>query len=424
MTTPIPVKPGLAWPHDLRGCAQLGFDAVVATTDIVEAMHASIVRAPWPWQRLKAHRTHGITGFVYGCVRGVTRVVAESTDLTLSGLVPLVEHVVAEGEPGFARDAWVAVANGVVGDHLQATGNPLAQPMQWKVGDSPVGLNNEAETRASIAKVLSALPASRRGRLLVLMHGLCMNEREWRQRDGYDFGADLAARLDAIPVYLRYNSGLHVSTNGRQVAAQLQLLLDAWPAPVESLHILGFSMGGLVARSAYRYAHIDSREWPARLQTMIFVGTPHNGAPLERGGNWFQTSAGWVPYTAPLARLGMLRSAGITDLRYGNLLDEDWSDGDRFARNDDSRQPVPLPAGVRCLAVAATLGACRGDAKDRALGDGLVPVASALGEPASLGYGLQIAGNDQAVFCRTGHLGLIARHDVAPWVGRRLGCAA
>jgi hypothetical protein len=36
------------------------------------------------------------------------------------------------------------------------------------------------------------------------------------------------------------------------------------------------------------------------------------------------------PYTNALARLGKIRSAGITDLRYGNLLDDDWYGRDRF----------------------------------------------------------------------------------------------
>jgi hypothetical protein len=44
-------------------------------------------------------------------------------------------------------------------------------------------------------------------------------------------------------------------------------------------------------------------------------------------------------YTAPLARLGKIRSAGITDLRYGNLVDEDWAGRDRFAGGGDRRNP-------------------------------------------------------------------------------------
>jgi hypothetical protein len=75
----------------------------------------------------------------------------------------------------------------------------------------------------------------------------------------------------------------------------------------------------------------------------------------------------------------MLRSAGITDLRYGNVLDDDWRDRDRFARMGDQRGPAPLPTDVACYAVAARLGRGSFDARALVLGDGLVPVDSALG---------------------------------------------
>jgi hypothetical protein len=75
-----------------------------------------------------------------------------------------------------------------------------------------------------------------------------------------------------------------------------------------------------------------------------------------------------------------VRSAGITDLRHGNLLDEDWVGRDRNGRGADRRQHVPLPAGVHCCAVAASIGAADAGTASRLLGDGLVPLASALGQ--------------------------------------------
>ncbi|HEU0196727.1 MAG TPA: hypothetical protein VFQ88_05875 [Nevskiaceae bacterium] len=406
-------------PSDVRGYVQLGFDAVRSVTDVVEAMHANIARTPWPWERVRGGRTHGITGFVYNCVRAVTQAVAGSADVALSGLLPLVEHASGEVQTGYTRTALVALVNGVVGDHLLATGNPLAQAMQWRIEGRPLQLSPPTESAAASEKSCALVPQAT-GRVLVTLHGLCMSDSEWRQRDGYDLGAVVADALSATRVDLLYNSGLHVSTNGHALARQLQALVDAWPVPVTKLYVLGFSMGGLLARSACHYAAAADLTWRERLHTMVFVGTPHHGAPLERGGNWLQTAAGWVPYTAPLARLGMLRSAGVTDLRYSNLLDEDWDDDDRFARNEDTRHAVPLPAGVRCLAVAGTLGACRGDAKDRALGDGLVPIASGLGEHHDAGWRLAIDEDDKMLFCRTGHLGLLARHDVGEWLAARL----
>jgi hypothetical protein len=105
-------------------------------------------------------------------------------------------------------------------------------------------------------------------------------------------------------------------------------------------------MGGLVSRSAYYYGMAAGQAWPQQLRKLVFLGTPHHGALLERGGNWTNLCLGLSPYTAPFARLGKLRRAGITDLRYGNVLDEDRHGFDRFEHAADRRHPVPLPKQV------------------------------------------------------------------------------
>ena len=155
------------------------------------------------------------------------------------------------------------------------------------------------------------------------------------------------------------------------------------------------------------------------LRTLVFLGTPHHGAPLERGGNWIDLLLGVSPYTAPLARLGKIRSAGITDLRYGNLLDEDWQGRDRFARGD-RRRFVPLPDGVRCYAIAATTARDRG-CRTELPGDGLVPVASALGEHAQPELSLHIPQSRQWIARGCGHLDLLDAPEVYRRIRRWLG---
>jgi pimeloyl-ACP methyl ester carboxylesterase len=213
-------------------------------------------------------------------------------------------------------------------------------------------------------------------------------------------------------VYLHYNSGRHVSENGREFAEILERLVCQWPVPVEELSIVAHSMGGLVTRSAHHYGRQAEHQWPRRLRKIVFLGTPHHGAPLERGGNWLQALVGISPYTSPLSRLGRVRSAGVTDLRHGGLLDEDWRNADRFERHRDARQHVPLPGGVACCAIAATTGRRRGDLKDRLIGDGVVPVASALGRHRDPDRTLNFSGEAQWIGYGMSHWDLLDRPEV------------
>jgi hypothetical protein len=184
----------------------------------------------------------------------------------------------------------------------------------------------------------------------------------------------------------------------------LEETLAAWPAPQAELSILAHSMGGLVARSAIHHALALGLAWPARLKRVVFLGTPHHGAPLERAGSGLDALLGSTPWSAPFARLGALRSAGITDLRFGNVLD---------AGEGDS---VPLPEGVACFAIAGTLSTRRRPLADALVGDGLVPLDSALGRHADPARCLDIPNTRQWIATRTGHLGLLG----SPEVGRKL----
>ena len=382
---------------DLRGASRLAIDATRGLADLVEAMHHNIRVIPGVLAAPPAGRTRGITGLVYRSVHGVTRLVGGSIDAVLGRVAPLVGHV----EPSPAREAIVAALNGVLGDHLTETRNPLAIALGFRRHGKVLALERGA--------LAAAIPACT-GKLLVLAHGLCLNDLQWSRR-GHDHGAALARDLGCTPVYLHYNTGLHISTNGRQLAEALETLVAQWPVPLEEFAIVAHSMGGLVARSACRYGTLACHEWPRRLGTLVFLGTPHHGAPMERGGNWIDTLLEISPYTAPFARLGKIRSAGITDLRYGNLDDEDWHGRDRFARGD-RRRFVPLPDGVRCFAIGATTAAKPPRRHRWQPGDGLVPLASALGLHGNPALDLAIPKSRQWIAHACGHLDLLDRPEV------------
>jgi len=385
-------------PSDLRGFSRLTIDAVGGLTDLVEAMHHNIASTPAILGKPKSGRTTGITGLVYRSVRGMTRLVGGGLDAVLGRLVPLF----GEKQSSPEREAILAVLNGVLGDYLEASGNPLAIHMRLRRDGRPLQLDKAA--------LSSAIPNAG-GKLLVLAHGLCMNDLQWK-RQGHDHGAALARDLGCTSVYLHYNSGRHISVNGREFADLLEALLAHWPVPVKELTILGHSMGGLLARSAWHYGTAAGHAWPQRLKKLVFLGTPHHGAPMERGGNLIDITLGASPYTAPLSRLGKIRSAGITDLRHTYLLDEDWHGRDRFARSAGHHAAVPLPEDVLCYAIAGTTGKQAGDLKDRLIGDGLVPLASALGCHAEDDRNLMFPQDRQWIAHATGHLDLLCRTQV------------
>lgn len=364
---------------DLRGANRLVIEATKGVMGLVEAMHNRIASGPGILGRPLEGPASRVTGLVYGSMRGVTSLVGTSIDTALEQLAP----VLGESEPGSERAAVLAALNGVLGDYLSESGNPLAIEMR---------LAPRSESPA---------PS---GKLLVLVHGSSMNEHQWT-RLGHDHGALLARDLGYAPIYLRYNSGLHISTNGTAFAALLEQVTQEWPVPIEEIVLLGHSMGGLVARSACHAG--EASAWRRKLRALVCLGSPHHGAPLERGGSWLDLLLGISSYSAPLKLLGQIRSAGVTDLRYGNVLDEHWRGRDRFTHGVDPRHALTLPNGVRCFAIAGTKSLTDGE---KLRGDGLVPVDSALGrhEKAEL----TLAFDESWIAYGTLHLDLLSRPEV------------
>lgn len=378
---------------DLRGVNQLAVDGVTGTTDLVEAMHAAITHLPAIIGRRAPDRTSGLPGWIYRIIRGTTRAVGGGIGASLATLAPWLGSPSRVAE----RDGVVAAINGVLGDHLEATANPLATTMCFWRGERALTLTQKG--------LATAIPDAG-DTLVVLLHGLCMNDRQWLYQ-GHDHGAALARDLDVNPVYLRYNSGRHISHNGADFAVLLQRLVSAWPVEVKRIVIVAHSMGGLVARAACARAAQQQLAWVEWLSDIVFLGVPHHGAPLERAGGWVDRIIGLTPYSAPFVRLGRLRSAGIRDLRHGYLRDQDWVHGEND-QHVDARTPMPLPAGVRCHAIATstqTADAVAVNAVPR--GDGLVPIDSALGHHPDPRFDLRIPKSQQWIGYDINHLELL-----------------
>jgi pimeloyl-ACP methyl ester carboxylesterase len=414
MAKPNPPNPSNMFKHlrstDLRGLAKLATQATVNVTKMAEGVTQSV------WSTLGApsgkdkDQTRGITGLVYKSIQGVAQLVGKGTESLLTSLQPLLDKIEQEPQESAPREAVLAALNGVMGDRLVESDNPLATPMTLR-------FNNQAlNWEAMPDKVLLT------GKVLIVVHGLCMNDLQWtvqHEGESVNHAETLAAKLGYTPVYVRYNTGLHTSQNGQMLSNQLELLSALWPVPLTEISVLVHSMGGLVTRSAVHAAQQSKRQWVKKLKNVVFLGTPHHGAPLEKAGNWVDVLLGVTPYSAPFKRLVELRSSGITDLRFGNVLDSDWENQDRFKPaskpEQANREHLPLPNeadDVACFTVAATLAAKRSLLADRLVGDGLVPLNSALGVHSDPKRSLTFAKSSQMVVYRTNHMALLGSAEV------------
>jgi triacylglycerol esterase/lipase EstA (alpha/beta hydrolase family) len=354
----------------VQGAGRLITDAIVAITNIVESMHKRV--HPFSSKTTSdpnSEKLSGISGLVYRNIRNVTQQLGKSIDAPLA----VISKAFKSQPDSESTQSQLAVLNGVLGDYLVASQNPLAINMQFR-------LHGQNLDDVQLREIINQSD----GKLLIMVHGLCMNDYKWCV-DSHDHGAQLAKESGMTALYLYYNTGRHISDNGQQFASLLESLVSLSDKQL-TLNILAHSMGGLVSRSAFHIAQNSGHLWPERLSKLVFLGTPHHGADLEKAGNWLDLILGAHAYTVPFARLVKIRSAGITDLRYGNVQELDWHTTQRFEFSGDTRFPLPLPDSVKCFAIATS-------AKqniNHPLGDGLVRITSALGEHSNSLFDLHI----------------------------------
>ena len=351
---------------DLQGITRLITDATIGITDLVEAMQKRIVHPPFLPSTPIQHLITNIAGITYKNIRWSAQFIGGGLDKVLGQLTPVIGELKASNE----KEAIRSALNGVIGDYLEEKENPLKITMQFRHQSKVISMNSES---------LNEAYPTINGKILLMVHGSCMNDILWNRKE-HNHGAVLAKELGKTAIYLHYNSGRHISSNGQDFNELLEQLILHWPVPIEELVIIAHSMGGLVTRSALHYAQQQEKTWAEQLKKIVFLGTPHHGAPLERAGNYLDVILASVPYTKPFARLAKIRSAGVTDLRYGNLIDEDWQGIDRFEMQKDQSQHIPLPEQIDCYSIAAVTGKAADPLTSKILGDSLVDVKSALGQ--------------------------------------------
>ncbi len=340
---------------ELRVLTKLGLDELGDAASGVHSVHRAISDRVFTFVPVPPVKwMHDvITDGVYEIVAGASRATGLVAEAAVPDLPPVSDTV--------RGGVLLGILQGLIGDKLPAE---LTARMTVRVDGKPV------------ADVAQAFPGAT-GRLVVFVHGLVETEHAWRLGGRPAYGERLAADLGMTPVYVRYNTGRHISENGRELAALLEALVAAWPVPVAQIALVGHSMGAMVARSACHQA--PESYWVRRVHHVVCLGSPHLGAPLEQFVHYASAVLAAVPETRAFGALLRRRSAGIRDLRAGSLVDEDWRDRDADALAAAVCAEVPLLTGAAHFFVSATVTRSPRHPLGRLIGDGLVLVPSASG---------------------------------------------
>lgn len=275
-----------------------------------------------------------------------------------------------------AGRAALGAANAFAGDRLDEQGSDLAISMAVRIAGEDVQCRSGA--------LRAAFPAAT-SRVVLFVHGLAETDEWWSRRTRRGpatltrpFGERLTADLGVTPVHLRYNTGLHVSENGRRLANLLEQLAAVWPVQLDEIAIVGHSMGGLVARSACHHGTSLGHAWPGRVRHLVTLGTPHTGAPMAKAAHAVSWALNALPESRPVAAV-MAVSAGISDLTFGYLRDEDWRDAVPARPFKHNRGEVPLLPTCTHTFIAATITRDGTHPVGRLAGDLLVRTESAGG---------------------------------------------
>ena len=255
-------------------------------------------------------------------------------------------------------------------------------------------------------------------KICVFVHSLAGTEWLWSLSSekhygdpNVTFGTRLRDDHGYTPIYLRYNTGRHISENGKALSKLLSELLEAYPVPVEEIALVGHSMGGLVARSAAHYGQEHEASWVGKLRHLACIGSPHLGAPLERAVHKLTIALRRIDAAAAQVPAEILntRSVGVKDLRYGYTIDEEWLGRDPDEVFEDARQNIPLLDGVGYYFLAATISHDPAHPLGQVLGDLMVLLPSATGEHPEHARRIHFSGG--AVFPGMNHVD-IANHPI------------
>ncbi|MCZ8342888.1 MAG: hypothetical protein O9301_07650 [Leptospira sp.] len=299
-----------------------------------------------------------------------------------------------------------SILNGTIGNHLENWKLPLSREMGFYQDGSFVDIQELVDT---------ILNGKFNKKLCILIHGLVSDETMWKFPDSLDdYGKLLQSEFGIIPAYVRYNSGRHISDNGQDLNLLLSALHSLCGKQIHEIQLITHSMGGLVTRSACYYGQKTKSKWVRSVTKIVFIGSPHHGAPLEKFGNYVTSILGAIPnpFTHLTKKAINLRSAGIKDLRYGLLVEEDWKDKDPDAFSNSEKTIVPLVPSIQYYVITGTLHQNSGHFLSEFFGDAIVGKGSALGKSGNSKYDLNFPKENIAEIPGLTHIKLMHHQEV------------
>ncbi|HEX4844145.1 MAG TPA: alpha/beta fold hydrolase [Limnobacter sp.] len=383
-------KPNSSTADTVEGTLMFVGDTLANATTRIHEFHRAISNMPFKavgTATLNASKPvevvhNEITDLVYGAVReagrgvfsGAAWVVRQANqslaspqviDEALDGeLMAQVDMLPVPGQPNpvAARrvSAISSAINGVFGDHLTATRNPMQVKMGLHANGQPVSTEQD--------DLLQQFPQAQ-NHLVIFVHGLCCNEDSWSLYHNPDepatrpYGAKLQDEFPITALYLRYNTGRTIEANARQFKRLLNKLVRNWPVAVEGITLVGHSMGGLVSRAVVESLTQDDLILRKAIRDVVCLGSPHAGAPLARLAAAGEQLLGKFELSRPIGKVLGVRSRGIRDLNEG-------------------LGPLKTKDGVDVMfhLVGSTIGDYTDSWINTTLGDGLVTPDSALAD--------------------------------------------
>lgn len=422
-------------PHPLaqtRGGVEFAGSAFDQLTQRIHEFHRAISDIPFdrlehtPVAKLGGQPTRilhdGITDSVYSTVRAAGSLAFGLASLALKraekmlepqmlALPPPIDTTTATA-PKMLRDNLLSALNGAFGDFIAARRNPLSVRLGFYQYGTAIELDSDT---------IAAAQPHITPRVVIFLHGLCCNEHSWGiyadpdASDTTPYGERLAAEHGFTPFYLRYNTGLHISQNGRSVARLIARLAANYPIALDEIVLVGHSMGGLVARSACHYAQEDQAAWTRKVTQVICLGTPHLGAPLEQAVHIGTAAMEAFALSRPWGRLLKARSLGIKDLRHGYTSHSDWRGSDADASFENRRVKITRLPNARYHFIGSSIGESESHWLGKLVGDGLVRL------PSSTAH--QLADADSAVLYSTHHMRLLNHPIIYQQIAQRLANA-